>query len=117
MGYSSSIPLTAVWRTPIPKTCARRRSLPAQQRIETAGNVELVNIIEATHVTLADENLRHRAATAATDHLRAPLRQLLDVDLFDTGSLARQQSARLMAVGTPGLAVHQHRRTRHIALK
>src|SRR5690349_12168376 len=62
---------------------------------------------------IADENLRHRAATAAALHFRALLRRRFHVDLLEGNALAFEQRAGPTAVGTPARGVHRDRGSRH----
>src|SRR5713101_3671679 len=71
---------------------ARKRVAAAEQRIELAGLVERVEIVEAAHMGRADENLRHRhASVRARHHVASPFRIAADVDLGELDSLVRQQ--------------------------
>src|SRR5579864_891790 len=62
-----------------------------------------------------NENLRHRGAACAPDHLVAPPRLLVDVDLVKGDALLLQQRAGSRAIGAPRRRIHLdlgHRCTR-----
>src|ERR1700691_1661114 len=53
-------------------------------------------------MTLADEDLRHRAPARALNHLCALFRLLTDIDLLEGRTLLRQQRAGALAIRAPG---------------
>ena len=60
-----------------------------EHRVELAGAVERVDVVEAADRLVADEDLRHRpAAHRALHHLRPPRRLGRDVDLVEGDALA-----------------------------
>ena len=65
-----------------------------QQGIELALPVEGVQVVETADMPVTDEDLRHgAAATAQAQHFVALRRVLVDLDLGERRTLARQQRA------------------------
>src|SRR5690606_26628839 len=80
-----------------------------QQRHQPAAPVERREVVVATHVRLADEDLRHRAPASALHHVLARGRVGVDADLLDLLHAARlEQLLGTGAVGTHGGRVHLH---------
>src|SRR6478609_2965581 len=77
-----------------------------QQRIEASGAVERHQLVAAADMPAADENLRHRGASArAADRLLALGGAMRRVDLAERHVLAAEQVHGARAVGTPWLSV------------
>src|SRR5208282_496221 len=87
--------------------------VPVQQRIEGACGVQGLKVIAAADVALADEDLGHRAAAAAADHLRALVRLRLDVYFPHRHALGGEQRTRTLAIRAPGSRINEHRICRH----
>ena len=97
---------------PVPLAPARSPRLALEQRIELSARVERGQIVEAADVPIADEDLGDRPAPRALDHLLAPLRLGLDVDLGPGLPLLGEQALGHRAVGTGLLRVHDDRNHR-----
>src|SRR5882672_11852204 len=82
----------------------RRR---AHERIEAAGAVERMQLIEAADMRFADEYLRHGAPTAALDHFLAQHRVVLDVELAVVKALAIEQRLRAHAERAPARRINE----------
>src|SRR5690606_3668234 len=77
-----------------------------QQRCQLAATIERVEIVAAAHMDIADEDLRHRRAPGALDHLAATLRLLVEIDDPGAGDAARgEQRLGALAERAPGRAV------------
>src|SRR5437868_3180415 len=64
----------------------------SQQWVEPAGPIQRVQIVAATNMRRADENLRHGGApVGALDHLAALLRIAAHVDLQELDPLAAEE--------------------------
>jgi len=88
---------------------AAARAEPAagdpEQAVELPGLVERRKVIEAADVALPDPDLRHGPLPAALDHLVAPTRLRLDVDLGPGLPLRREQALGHVAVRAGRLRV------------
>src|SRR5699024_1799179 len=80
----------------LPRHCDQRLmksaagALHAQHAIERALLIERIEIIKTADVLVADDNLRHRPATAALDHLGA-LAGFIDHDFGEIDIFCTQQ--------------------------
>src|SRR5512134_452126 len=80
-----------------------------EQWEQTALAVERRQVVEASHMSLANEYLGNRAASGAVDHFVEPRRLEIDTDLLDLGHAARfQQRLGALAIRTEPRAVHQY---------
>src|SRR4051812_49889279 len=85
-----------------------------QEWLEPALALEVVEIVAADDMALADPDLRHGAPAALLHHLGAPRRLEVDAHLVDLHAFLDQQSLGRLAERTGGGAVHQHLR-RHFS--
>src|SRR5207248_10363917 len=76
--------------------------------IEPALALEVVEIVTAADVALADPDLRHGAPAALVLHLGAARRFEIDADLVDLHALLDEQALGGLAERTGRCAVHQH---------
>jgi hypothetical protein len=83
----------------------RSRSL-IQERIKLALGFERVQIVAATHVGLANENLRDRHLTRQRDHFIPGAIDFFDVDFRNRDVLLVEQTLGADAVRAPGRRVH-----------
>ena len=79
----------------------------AEQFIQFAFAVQGSQVIVTAHMTVADEDLRHRATTAASlQHGLAVLGILIDLDFADSDALAFKEAARALTIAAPSGRVH-----------
>ena len=81
--------------------------LAGEKGVEFARVFEGVEVITATDVGRADEDLRHRlAAVRALDHFVAALRLAADIDTFVLHAFGIEQAVRALAVGSGRFEIH-----------
>src|ERR1700693_3722271 len=75
--------------------------------VEQALAVERGHLVRSADMLAVDENLRHAGAPAGTpDHLVAPPRLLVEVDLGVADALLLQECTGARAIGAPHRRIH-----------